>query len=70
MRFLFQALYVVYFAETVYHWSAQFGFLDVFAGNVFGEGGPAIIVYFRARQLVKLQEQEWGCVPVAENSWT
>lgn len=33
-------------AEIVFHWSLQFGFLDVSAGNVFGQVRLAIKVYF------------------------
>lgn len=41
-------------AETVLHKSGQCGFLSLSAGSVFWIVGPAIMVYFGARQLFKL----------------
>lgn len=53
MGLLFQTLQDS-LAETVLHMSGQFGFLSLSAGSVFWIVGPAIIVYFGARQLFKL----------------
>lgn len=40
--------------QTVLHQSAQFLFLGTSAGNVFGQVGSAIVVYFGVRQLLEL----------------
>ena len=40
--------------QTVLHHLAQFGFLDMFAGNNFGQVGLAIRVYFQVSPLPKL----------------
>lgn len=40
--------------ETVLHHLAHVGFLDVFSGNVLGQVGLFLRVYFWARALPKL----------------
>lgn len=41
-------------AETVLYQSIQFAVLGVSAGNILGQVGPAIIVYFKKRPLFEL----------------
>ena len=55
-------------AETVLNQSAQFGFLDVSASNVFGQVGSAITVYFGVKQL-RSEDGDERNMPWAENSW-
>jgi len=50
----FSKLYRFTLAEIVLYLSAQFGFLSVSAGNVFGQVGPAIMVCFGEKQLFEL----------------
>ena len=40
--------------QTVLYQSAQFWFLSMFAGNILGKFGTAVIVYFGVRQLFVL----------------
>ena len=47
-------LYRFTLAEIVLHQLAQFGLLDVCAGNALGQVGLAIRVYFGARSLPEL----------------
>ena len=48
-------------AGTVLHQFAQFGFLVVSVGNVFGQVGLPIVVYFWSRQLCKVEDRDGGC---------
>lgn len=52
-------------AETV-HQSAESWFLDVSVGNILGQVGLAITVFFWDKATAKLQGGGWGA-PVAEN---
>ena len=47
-------LYKLALAETVLHWSAQFVFLGMSAGNVLGQVELVIVVYFGARQMTEI----------------
>lgn len=57
-------------AETI-HQSAQFGSLSVSASNVFGQVGPAFMVYFWLRQVCEVWGQGPGGrrMPLAVNGW-